>query len=71
MLPSSLSRRQFVLGSLAGIGLMILPSSESFGVSVTAPRKPARATRAWLHGSPRTGCGHHPGTEWECLHQPL
>lgn len=70
MVMLSLTRRQFVLGTLAGVGLMMLPSSESFGVPSLPHRKSANAARMWLHGDPRSGCSHHSGVEWTCSRQP-
>lgn len=75
MAALSLTRRQFVLGSLAGVGLLMLPSSESFGVTPpptpTPTRRRAGTPRVWLRGNPRTGCSHYPGAEWDVTHHPL
>ncbi len=72
MVVLSLTRRQFVLGSLAGAGLLMLPSSKSFGVmSIPTPtRRRAGTPRVWLHGNPRTGCSRYPGADWDVTDQP-
>ncbi|MBD3299414.1 MAG: hypothetical protein GF341_12210 [candidate division Zixibacteria bacterium] len=71
MVVLSLTRRQFVLGSLAGVGLLMLPSSESFGVTPTPTRRRAGTPRIWLRGNPRMGCSHYPGTEWNVTDHPV